>query len=74
MNATGRSDVTIAKQDVLLRKQFLPWCRGTGFHALKQISVDDVTQFGATWTDSPITKYKKQERLKGFFHFCVARE
>lgn len=74
MKARGLSDVTIAKQDVLLRKQFLPWCRTKGFHALKQISVDDITQFRATWTDSAITKYKKQERLKGFFHFCVARE
>jgi hypothetical protein len=22
----------------------------------------------------PLSKYKKQERLKGFFHFCVARD
>jgi site-specific recombinase XerD len=26
------------------------------------------------WKDSPISTYKKQERLKGFFHFCVARD
>ena len=72
--ARGLSEATIGKQTVLLRKQFLPWCKSRGFHSLKQINVDEITQFRTTWTDSPITKYKKQERLKGFFHFCVARE
>jgi site-specific recombinase XerD len=70
----GLSDATIGKQNVLLRKRFLPWCKQRGFHVLKQIDVDEVTQFRSTWTDSPISKYKKQERLKGFFHFCVARD
>jgi site-specific recombinase XerD len=36
--------------------------------------VDELTQFRATWTDSPISKYKKQERLKAFFKFCVKRQ
>src|SRR6185295_8148324 len=40
MNARGLSDATISKQNVLLRKQFLPWCRNLGFHALRQIHVD----------------------------------
>ena len=59
---------------MVLRKQLLPWCKTHGFHALKQIGVDEVTQFRTTWNDRPISKYKKQERLKGFFRFCVARE
>jgi integrase/recombinase XerD len=58
----------------LLRKQFVPWCKSRGFRSLKQIGVDEITQFRGTWVDSPISKYKKQERLKGFFQFCVARE
>jgi integrase len=74
MTARGLSEATLGKQEVLLRKQFLPWCRSRGFHSLKQIGVDEITQFRTTWADAPITKYKKQERLKGFFHFCVARE
>jgi site-specific recombinase XerD len=52
----------------------LPWCRSKGYLSLKQLTVDELTQFRATWPDSPISKYKKQERLKSFFHFCVARE
>jgi integrase/recombinase XerD len=74
VKARGLSEATIGKQNVLLRKQFLPWCRSRGFRSLKQLRVDELTQFRTTWTDSPISKYKKQERLKGFFHFCVARE
>jgi site-specific recombinase XerD len=74
IKARGLSDATIGKQTVLLRKQLLPWCRTRGFRALKQLGVDELTQFRTTWADSPISKYKKQERLKGFFHFCVARE
>lgn len=74
LKSRGLSDATLGKQHVLLRKQLLPWCKSRGFHSLKQIGVDEVTQFRTTWNDSPISKYKKQERLKGFFHFCVARE
>ena len=72
--ARGLAEATIGKLNVLLRKQLLPWCRSKGYLSLKQLTVDELTQFRATWPDSPISKYKKQERLKGFFHFCVARE
>lgn len=52
----------------------MPWCRSRGFRYLKQIGVDEITQFRTTWADGPLSKSKKQERLKGFFHFCVVRE
>lgn len=74
IKARGLSDATISKQGVLLRKQFLPWCKSRGFKSLKQLNVDEITQFRATWADGPLSKSKKQERLKGFFHFCVVRE
>jgi integrase/recombinase XerD len=72
--ARGLAEATIGKLNVLLRKQLPPWCRSRGFLSLKQLTVDELTQFRATWADSPISKYKKQERLKSFFRFCVARE
>src|ERR1022692_1672021 len=74
IKARGLSEATIDKQQVLLRKQFLPWCKSRGFRSLKQIGVDEITQFRATWAYWPLSKSKKQERLKGFFHFCVVRE
>jgi len=36
--ARGLSEATIGKQNVLLHKQFLPWCRSPGFHSLIQLS------------------------------------
>jgi integrase/recombinase XerD len=36
----GLAEATVGKQNVLLRKQFLPWCKTRGFHSLKQIGVD----------------------------------
>jgi integrase len=74
IKARGLSEATVGKQTVLLRKQFLPWCKSRGFKSLKQLNVDEITQFRATWADGPLSKSKKQERLKGFFHFCVVRE
>ncbi len=74
IKARELSQATVGKQNVLLRKQLVPWCKGRGFRYLKQISVDEITQFRTTWADAPISKYKKQERLKGFFNFCVVRE
>jgi integrase/recombinase XerD len=74
IKARGLSQATVGKQNVLLRKQFVPWCKSRGFRYLKQVGVDEITQFRTTWADAPISKYKKQERLKGFFHFCVVRD
>ena len=70
--ARGLAEATSGKLNLLLRKRLLPWCRSKGYLSLKQLTVDELTQFRATWPDSPISKYKKQERLKSFLHFCVA--
>jgi integrase/recombinase XerD len=35
------------------------------------ISLRDLEEFRDTWTGAPITKRKKQERLRSFFHYCV---
>jgi hypothetical protein len=51
-----------------LRKRLLPWCKWRGFLALKQVGVDEVTQIPKHVDGQPIPKYKKQQRLKGFFH------
>jgi integrase/recombinase XerD len=35
------------------------------------VSLRDLEEFRDTWTGQPITKRKKQERLRSFFHYCV---
>jgi hypothetical protein len=34
MKSRGLSEATLGKQNVLLRKQFLPWCKTRGFYSL----------------------------------------
>ncbi|MDP1570830.1 MAG: tyrosine-type recombinase/integrase [Vicinamibacterales bacterium] len=72
--ARGLSEATLSKRAVLLEKQLLPFCRAKGIVYLRQLDVDRVTEFRQTWKDSGISAYKKLERLKGFFHFCIVRE
>jgi integrase/recombinase XerD len=35
------------------------------------LTLRDLEAFRDTWTGAPITKRKKQERLRSFFHYCV---
>lgn len=71
--ARGLKATTISKHRILLDKQLLPWCRGKGYVRLRQLGVDELTRFRATWPDSPLSMRKKQERLAAFFHFCRVR-
>jgi site-specific recombinase XerD len=75
-DATARKlkDATIGKYKVLLEKQLLPWCQTRGYVRLKQLGVDELTKFRASWADGPLSMRKKQERLAAFFHFCRMRE
>ena len=61
---------TIAKQTNLLEKRLLPWCEDKGLRLLKQLDVDALREFRATWADGPLSAYKNLERLRSFFAFC----
>lgn len=67
-------DATIGKYKVLLEKQLLPWCAARGIVRLKQLGVDELMKFRASWLDGALSMRKKQERLAAFFHFCRMRE
>lgn len=62
---------TITKQKNLLEKRLLPWCENKGFRHLKQLDVDTLRQFRATWPDGPLSAYKNLERLRSFLGFCL---
>ena len=64
------SGETIRKYDTLLKKRFLPWCQEKGYRYLKQLGVEVLRQFRATWSDSPNYATKNLERLRSFFRFC----
>lgn len=65
------SKATLTKLELLFERQFLPFCEKTGLANVDQITLQHVQEWRNTWGDSPLTASKKQERVKGFFHFCV---
>jgi hypothetical protein len=64
------SGETVRKYENLLNRRFLPWCEEKGLRYFKQIGVEEMRQFRATWTDSPNYATKNLERLRSFFRFC----
>jgi integrase len=54
-----------------LEKRLIEYATGEGLRYLKQLDVDRLREFRATWTYSPIAARKRLETLRGFFRFCV---
>ena len=54
----------------LLERRFLPWCETHGCRQLKQLDVDALRKFRATWNDGASYAAKNLERLRAFFRFC----
>jgi integrase/recombinase XerD len=65
------SGETIRKYENLLNRRLLPWCESKGFQYLKQLSVEEMRQFRATWSDSANYATKNLERLRALFRFCM---
>jgi hypothetical protein len=52
-------------------KLLLGYCTAKGLCYLKQLDLDRVREFRATWKYSPIAARKRLENLRAFFRFCV---
>jgi site-specific recombinase XerD len=63
------SKSTISKQKNVLEKRLLAWCAAEGVRLLRQLDVDAVRRFQATWPDATITASRNLERLRNFFRF-----
>ena len=50
------SGETIRKDQNLLNKRFLPWCESKRYRYLKQLGVEEMRQFRATWNTAPTTR------------------
>jgi integrase len=61
---------TIKKLKNLQETRLIPWCEDRGFRLLKQLDVDALRQFQASWNDGALSAQKNIERLRGFFRFC----
>lgn len=65
------SGETIRKYENLLKRRFLPWCESKGYRYLKQLGVEQMRQFRATWRDSANYATKNLERLRALFRFSM---
>src|SRR5215467_862892 len=64
-------DSTLYKLRIIFQRQFLAWAKAKGLRFLKEFDLPMLRDYRATWSDGPLAKKKKQERLTGFFWFCV---
>ena len=73
-HARHLAPATIKKFRVLVEKHLLAYCRSNGLRYVSELDVNRVADFRATWTDGAISSYKKLERLRSFFNFCMSRK
>lgn len=64
-------EATLYKLDIIFRKQLLGWAKAEGYTLLRELDLRAVQAFRASWKGGGLSKKKKQERLTGFFWFCV---
>ncbi len=65
------ADSTLDKLTTIFEKQFLAWATSCRFTHISEIRTADLEEFRDTWTDGPLAKKKKQERLIGFLYYCL---
>ncbi len=65
------AESTIDKLETIFEKQFLSWATAARLKEISRITAADLESFRDTWEDGPLAKKKKQERLIGFFYYCV---
>jgi integrase len=54
----------------LLSRQMTEFAREQRLRFLQQFDLPTLSEFRATWQESPLTRSKKLERLRSFFHFA----
>ncbi len=69
--ARNLAESTLSKLETIFKKQFLVWAKAEGYTLLRELDLRAVQTFRATWKDGGLAKKKKQERLTGFFWFCI---
>ena len=65
------AESTLDKLKTIFEKQFLSWAIESRLKHLEEIATADLEAFRDTWEDGPLAKNKKQERLIGFFYYCL---
>ena len=67
------SSETIRKYEALFR-QLIAYAQNKGIRFPNELDLESLQEFRNTWKDKPLSKSKKQERLRSIFKFAVARK
>ncbi|MGC1649554.1 MAG: tyrosine-type recombinase/integrase [Candidatus Sulfotelmatobacter sp.] len=62
---------TVSKLRTIFENQFLMWCAAHRVRYLRDVTLPVLQDWRSSWTDGPLASKKKQERVRGFFHFCL---
>ena len=62
---------TLRKLETIFEKQMLTWFHDLGIRFIREIDIPQLVAWRGTWSDGPLAARKKQERVKGFFWFCL---
>jgi integrase/recombinase XerC len=66
------SEETLRKYNLLF-KQLLAFSQAKGIGFVAELDLPVIQDFRTSWKDKPLSKSKKQERLRGVFKFAVAQ-
>jgi integrase len=67
----GLVDDTISKLENIFEKQFLGWCTSVNVAYLRDLDLERLREWRETWKGGALTRKKLQERVQGFFWFCL---
>jgi integrase/recombinase XerD len=65
------AESTMSKLTTIFGKQMLTWAASEHIDHVESVGVAELECFRETWTDAPLARKKKQERVIGFFYYCV---
>jgi integrase/recombinase XerD len=71
--ARNWQETTQRKFRTLLEHRLLAFSNQQSLRGTRDLNLNPVTEFRATWKDAPLTALKNLERLRAFFRFCVER-
>jgi integrase/recombinase XerD len=67
----GLRTATLYKLTNIFEKQFQTWFHDRGIFLLHDLTLTELIGWRASWSDQALAARKKQERVRGFFWFCV---
>jgi integrase/recombinase XerD len=65
------AESTMSKLTTIFEKQMLTWAASEHIDHVESVGVAELECFRESWNDAPLARKKKQERVIGFFYYCV---